>query len=537
MRNHSGIADLIVKGAIVLVTAAFFIGAYLQFQVTFWLALIAALSVYITLLMLHALMRRSERVDALVSEVSRLEGEVARLHGRGPANAAAAARAPHARSTPAAAPVRQAGAQPALPDGLKLKVPTSSTTAQRTSQSTPPPLGPSTQLVPGAPYVPPGAANAPPESEATPAGSPWPGATDTPEATHDYWSFRPSKPSLPETRKSKRKEPPAAASGEREADLEAVQGMIKRLASEVSLGGEAPKEGGLSNQESLMRASVDALQTTADTMRAATSRAPAATPPPIAPAHTRLSSVAAAVAAGRMDVLLNPIVGLADHQVHHYQVTISPRDELGTILPLPVGDRQLAGTGLLALLDSARINRAARVCRSIAEDGQKQCVFASVNAESLGSDRFLDELASVYRQREAVAGELVLAFTQAEVRNFGGTEWSALTDMRDLGFRFAMEDVTGVDYEFTALRAAGFAFVKIDAASFLEGLPSSGEVMPSGEVCMHLGELGLSVIVGHIDEEAARAAVVERAAPLGQGLLFGPPLAVSSDGAAGTAAA
>ena len=72
MRNKGGIADLIVKGAIALVTVAFFIGAYLQFRVAFWLALIAALSVYITLLMLHALMRRSERVDALVSEVTRL---------------------------------------------------------------------------------------------------------------------------------------------------------------------------------------------------------------------------------------------------------------------------------------------------------------------------------------------------------------------------------------------------------------------------------------------------------------------------------
>ena len=79
MRKEKSIADLVVKGAIALVTAAFFIGAYLQFQVTFWLSLIAALSVYITLLMLHALMRRSERVDALVSEVNRLEGEIARM--------------------------------------------------------------------------------------------------------------------------------------------------------------------------------------------------------------------------------------------------------------------------------------------------------------------------------------------------------------------------------------------------------------------------------------------------------------------------
>ena len=83
-----------MKGAIALVTAAFFIGAYLQFQVTFWLALIAALSVYITLLMLHTLMRRSERVDALASEVNRLEGELARVKGHGPVAYAPPARGP-----------------------------------------------------------------------------------------------------------------------------------------------------------------------------------------------------------------------------------------------------------------------------------------------------------------------------------------------------------------------------------------------------------------------------------------------------------
>ncbi len=79
MPKQSGTADLIVKGAIALVTVAFFIGAYLQFQVSFWLALIAALSVYIMLLMVHALMRRSERETDLVHEVNRLEDEVARL--------------------------------------------------------------------------------------------------------------------------------------------------------------------------------------------------------------------------------------------------------------------------------------------------------------------------------------------------------------------------------------------------------------------------------------------------------------------------
>ncbi len=74
MPTQNGIADLIVKGAIALVTAAFFIGAYLQFQLSFWLALIAALSVYTMLLMVHALMRRSERETELVDELNSARG-------------------------------------------------------------------------------------------------------------------------------------------------------------------------------------------------------------------------------------------------------------------------------------------------------------------------------------------------------------------------------------------------------------------------------------------------------------------------------
>ena len=108
--------------------------------------------------------------------------------------------------------------------------------------------------------------------------------------------------------------------------------MIKRLADEVNVGDE-PSLDGLPpvRQESVLRASLNALQTTANAMRAtkkkdglpvspAAPRAGAPMPPPIMPSHTRLASLAEAVAAGRIDAALSPIVGLADHQVHYYEV-------------------------------------------------------------------------------------------------------------------------------------------------------------------------------------------------------------------------
>jgi len=160
------------------------------------------------------------------------------------------------------------------------------------------------------------------------------------------------------------------------------------------------------------------------------------------------------------------------------------------------------------------------------------------SAESLTSDRYLDELANAYRRREALANELVLSFTQAHVKSLGGMEWSALTDMRDLGFRFALTDVADLDYEFTALRAAGFAFVCLDATSLLNGLSGPEGIMPAAEVCRYLGDLGLAVVVDNTEDEATRTAALESGAPLGQGALFGPPLvAAKGESGSGTAAA
>ena len=136
---------------------------------------------------------------------------------------------------------------------------------------------------------------------------------------------------------------------------------------------------------------------------------------------------------------------------------------------------------------------------------------------------------------EIVVG--IPSITLADVRAFGSTEWSALTDMRDLGFRFCLTDVSDLEYEFSALRAAGFDFARLDATSCLGGLPGPSGHMAADQVCHYLGEQNLTVIVARIDDEATRANVVKLSVALGQGALFGPPVRVDTDAAPGHAAA
>ena len=577
MPKQSGVADLIVKGAIALVTSAFFIGAFLQFQVGFWAALIAALSVYITLIMLHALMRRKEREGVLVSEVGRLEDEVARLKTAPPQPVGARRERPAAfpATAPAAAP-RDTSAPPVTPAAARAPIASVAPPMAPPAANFPPPPAP-----PRAPRIFREAASANEREPSLMAHRPGAMSSDaqrpepmlsvpsapaaeqlqhgprmpdwsTPPAPsaapgnqmHDYWPGRNSKPTLPEgPRIELPPMPPLAAERERETDLDAVHGMIRRLADEVNVGADQLDGLAPPRQESVLRASLNALQTTANAMRSTkktgglpvsgTPRAGAPVPPPIMPSHTRLASLADAVAAGRIDAMLSPIVGLADHQIHYYEVLACPRDERGTLLSASTRDPQLALAGLLPMLDSARLRQAARVAGTFADEGRETCLFAPATAVSLANDSFLDELADAYRYREALASELVLSFAQADIRTFGGSEWSALTDMRDLGFRFCIEDVTDFDYEFTALCAAGFAFVKLDAGTLLAGLAAPSGTMAGDEVCRNLGELGLTLIVGNIDDEAMRAEVLAAGVPLGQGALFGPPEAVPAGDFAG----
>jgi hypothetical protein len=102
-----------------------------------------------------------------------------------------------------------------------------------------------------------------------------------------------------------------------------------------------------------------------------------------------------------------------------------------------------------------------------------------------------------------------------------------------LGFSFGLTDVVDLDYEFTALRAAGFAFAKLGASELLKGIVGpSGLPMSAPDVCHYLSEVGLAIIVDQIKDEAARAAVVEAGVPLGKGPLFGPPVVVDTRSAA-----
>lgn len=341
-----------------------------------------------------------------------------------------------------------------------------------------------------------------------------------------------------------------------EMDVEHIQELIKKLADELN-GGPPTHDANAAvmpdnEADAMIGRSVAALETTARTMRGDSTgqplaagieaRAPGhgAMPPPWRPAAAnpgrpgapplldpQLAGIAEAVAAERMEVLLEPIQGLSEGRARHYEVSIRLRTADGAVLGQDIISRLAHGSGLMPRIDAARMMRAARVARRLSERGVQASVLTGAAGESLTDDEFLD--AAALQPGTDGRIRLVLSFAQSDVLTFTPVHSEALGSMAASGFGFALEDVTHLDMDFGGLKAMGFEFVKLDAQVFLEGLQAPSGRVPASDICRYLSEFGLAVIVGGIQDEWLQARILGFGVLLGKGTLFGGPKLVKAE--------
>ena len=528
-RTRDPLRDALVVVCMTVVALALGIGLHLQFALPFWLSVLAAISVYVALLSAHVLLRRSQQIDDLRDELSRLE-------------------------------VRLSKPQTTT-DSVVHPFPMPSTTQ-----------APSLALA----HQPSHPANAAPQAAIDH------GLSMAATAAADYWQFSPvnkqpeQSPHLASLKNDLSPQWAVPASQQAykvsigdhateaemppshrdvETDAEHINAVIKKIAADITQGQAAIAQSAAARepQSADLDSSIAALQAVADAMRDSgfsvdsrpSSLAPRATivaqPPGLGvpasavpmlektdPARERLAAVAESIERERFDVMLEPILGLGDRRAQHYIVTLQMRSDADQAA---TDNEALTarGSGLLPLLDAVKVERAARVAWRMEDRGKAGSLFSQLSGESLVSDRFLNRFADTYRQGDTLGSRLVLTFRQAEVRTFSELQWATVRDMADLGFRFCIEMITDLDFDFEALATAGFTFAKLDAGVFLDGLVATGGMVTAADICRHFTSHNLAVIVGGISDEAVSTTLQSYGVELGQGRLFGEPRAVKSD--------
>ncbi|HMN36458.1 MAG TPA: EAL domain-containing protein [Hyphomicrobium sp.] len=235
----------------------------------------------------------------------------------------------------------------------------------------------------------------------------------------------------------------------------------------------------------------------------------------------KLSEIAAAIETSRMDVFLKPIVGLGDYGVAHFEVDVRLKNGDGVYIDDATQTLSVGASDLLALFDVERLNRTARVAEQLEARGKSGSLLSPTAGQSMTDGKYLEAFARTFEERTAISGQLVLTFTQADIAAFGPGTWQALADMNSFGFRFALAEVTHLATDFSALAERGFAFVKLPAEAFLEGMPAGHGMVPPADICRYMAGAGVTLVVDSIDDQAQLAKVFGFGALFGQGQLFG----------------
>ena len=117
----------------------------------------------------------------------------------------------------------------------------------------------------------------------------------------------------------------------------------------------------------------------------------------------------------------------------------------------------------------------------------------------------------------------------------GPLEQESLAALRELGFRFSMDQVTDLRMEPRELGERGIRFVKVPASLLLGHGNAAGADIHAADLSDLLGRFGISLIAERIESETQVVDLLDYDVRFGQGFLFSPPRPVRAEALQGAA--
>jgi cyclic-di-GMP phosphodiesterase, flagellum assembly factor TipF len=346
--------------------------------------------------------------------------------------------------------------------------------------------------------------------------------------------------------------------GELRGEIEAVRDAHKILVDLVSDMHERVTELGETVQEDAIRRSealsveVRVLEDLIERMSDSLDERLAARPDPYAPSaaapvhahHVQanayhqhaalLETVREALAENRVDLYLQPVVGLPQRRTVFYESFSRLRDATGRIM-MPAEYLSVAEPeGLVSAIDNLLLFRCVQIVRRLAKNDRKIGIFCNIALGSLGDENFFPQFLEFLAQNKDMAGALIFELGQPAFDRRGSTEARNMAKLADLGFRFSLDKVTDLDLDFQDLARADVKFIKIGAEVLLSQLLEiDGQTaMPAlkdldaADFANLTRRYGVEVIAEKVESERQVVDILELNIGYGQGNLFGEPRAI-----------
>ena len=244
-----------------------------------------------------------------------------------------------------------------------------------------------------------------------------------------------------------------------------------------------------------------------------------------------LEVVREALMEGRIDLYLQPIVGLPQRKTRHYESFSRLRDERGqTLMPrdyLAIAEEE----GLLPGIDNLLLFRCVQIVRRLASQERRVGIFCNISMHSLSDEIFFPRFLQFLAKNQDLSDSVIFEIGQDAFEQRDGLQARHMARLVDLGFRFSIDKVHALDLDLSMLKRSGVHFLKVSAQLLMEqlldleggaGLPQMRDVHP-GDFAPLFRKYGIEVIAEKVETERQVVDVLELDIAYGQGHLFGEP--------------
>jgi cyclic-di-GMP phosphodiesterase TipF (flagellum assembly factor) len=252
------------------------------------------------------------------------------------------------------------------------------------------------------------------------------------------------------------------------------------------------------------------------------------------PAQALLETVRSALTENRVDLYLQPIMGLPQRRTIFYESYSRLRDETGRVL-MPAEYLAVAEPGgLITAIDNLLLFRCVQIVRRLANQSRRIGIFCNISMASLADESFFPQFLDLLTANRDLSGALIFEIGQAAFDARGSVEARNMGKLADLGFRFSLDKVIDLDVDLQDLARSDVKFLKISAEKLIgEVTEVDGRLVLRSQPDLAAEDFtaltrryGVDVIAEKVENERQVIEILELNVGYGQGHLFGEPRAI-----------
>lgn len=244
-----------------------------------------------------------------------------------------------------------------------------------------------------------------------------------------------------------------------------------------------------------------------------------------------------ALAEGRVDLHLQPVVSLPQRRVTFYEgFTRLRRADGSLILPAEFLD-PARRSGLLGIIDSMSLFRCVNIVRRLADRDRRVGVFCNISAATLEDDLYFSRFLDFMMENRDLSASIIFEMRANDFETRSPRMRENMERLLSLGFRFSLDHSGGLDVDLPRLQESGVRYVKMNGNRLLSELRdpdgprpicSINRPLEGEDVSAVFARYSVTLIAEKLEDETSVVQTLEYDIPFGQGHVFGAPRPIKS---------